>query len=203
MRRGLRAPRRWRRFPGRWALGATLAVVAGVAAASLVERADAVRSAYGEHRTVPVVTRSLAAGAVIGPGDVAMLDRPLVAVPDGVAVDPVGRVVRSPLVVGEVLAEVRLGGSGEGPAALLDPDARALAVPRSPDGLALAVGDLVEVLAPDDRGAGGARRVARAADVLAVDEGSVTLGVSAAEAPGVARAVLDGAVALALVGPSP
>ena len=117
--------------------------------------------------------------------------------------DPVGRVVRSSVVVGEVVVEGRLAGSGRGPGALLGRGERAMAVPVDHPGLELAVGDRVDVLAPDAGGLGGTRRLARAASVLAVAESSVTLGVAVAEAPGVARAVLDGAVALALVGPVP
>ncbi len=180
-----------------------LAVGAGVLAAGVVDRADAVRAAYGEHRVVPVVVRGLDPGSVVGPGDITMVDRPLIAVPEGSAADPVGRVVRSPLVVGEVVVEGRLAGPGRGPAALLGPGERAMAVPVDLQGLDLTSGDRVDVLAPDDGGIAGARRLARAADVLVVGDSSVTLGVSVAEAPDVARAVLDGAVALALVGPAP
>lgn len=78
-----------------------------------------------------------------------------------------------------------------------------MAVPVDLPGLDLVVGDRVDVLAPDVGGLGAARRLARSAAVLAVAESSVTLGVSVTEAPEVARAVLDGAVALALVGPDP
>ena len=48
---------------------------------------------------------------------------------------------------------------------------------------------------------GGARRVARDALVVAVDDRTATIAVAAAEAPGVAGALLDGALTIALVGP--
>ena len=186
---------------------ASLALLAGVSAATVVSRADDARAAYGVVREVPVTARDLAPGAVLGEADVVVRSLPVVAVPEDVAGDVIGRTVREPLVAGEVVVESRLGGSGFGPSALLGPGRRAVAVPHPAHGLAVRVGDVVDVLAPADgvQGAstGGARRVARSAEVVAVDEATVTVGVSVVETPGVARAVLDGSVALALVGPAP
>ena len=74
----------------------------------------------------------------------------------------------------------------------------------------VAVGDRVDAYASVSVGslsdvaraqAGGARRVARDALVVAVDDRTATIAVAAAEAPGVAGALLDGALTIALVGP--
>ena len=190
-------------MPLRVVLAAVVAVGAGVVSAGVVDRAESARTAFGELRVVPVAVREIPAGAVIGSDDIEMAERPVIAVPGDAAVDPFGRVVRSSLVAGEVVVEGRLAGPGHGPAALLGRGERALAIPVDQLGLELVVGDRVDVLAPEAGGVGGTRRMARAATVLAVGESSVTLGVAVTEAPEVARAALDGAVALALVGPAP
>ncbi len=205
-----------RRLPGRglrWAVTVVLAVVAGAVAAGTVQRAEAARSAYGEQRRVPVAATDLEVGARVGPGDVAWSELPAALVPDGVAAEPEGRTVTEPVVAGEVVLERRLSGAGgEGAAALVPPGGRALAVPVDASTPGLALGDRVDAYAPAEvvgqgsaaasaRSGGGARRVAREARVVAVDERAVTIAVSAAEAPAVARAVLDGALTLALVAP--
>jgi Flp pilus assembly protein CpaB len=183
------------------------ALVAGAWAADVVSAADEARTAYGTTREVTVVLRDIDPGVSVRESDVEVRSLPDVAIPDGAAVDPVGRTVRHPLVAGEVVVESRLAGGDGGPAALIGPGRRAISLPRSERGLALAVGDVVDVLAPEspDGGAssGGARRVARSAEVVGADEDTVTVAVSATETPGVARAVLDGAVTVALVGAVP
>jgi Flp pilus assembly protein CpaB len=202
---------RFRRRPVvRLAATVLLAVAAGALAASAVGRAEAARAAYGTTVAVPVARHDLAAGRVVAAADVEWRDLPVGVVPAGAATEPVGRVVRDAVVAGEVVLQVRLGGAGTGATALLRSGQRAVAVPIDDRSLRVSVGDRVDVLAPDDlTGTGGAAsssgavRVARNAEVLAVDELTVTLGVLAGEAPGVSRAVLDGAVALALVGPPP
>jgi Flp pilus assembly protein CpaB len=198
----------------RWILAVVLAVVAGALTASTVRRAEEVRAGYGEQRTVPVAVVDLAVGSPVADGDVRWIELPVAAIPADVAADPVGRVVTEPIGRDEVVAERRLGGSeGEGPAGLVPDGGRALAVPTDAATPALAVGDRVDAYAPVEvvgaatqadyaRAAGsGARRVARDARVVAVDDRAVTVAVAAAEAPAVARAVLDGAVVLALVAP--
>jgi Flp pilus assembly protein CpaB len=191
---------RRRRPLARWAVTALLAVVAGGLAASVVARAEDARAAFGTLRSVPVAERTLEPGEVLAAADVVTRSLPDVLLPDGVADDPVGRVVADVVLAGEVVMDARLAGAGSGPGPLLEPGHRAVALPRDERTVSLAVGDRVDVLAPDGA-ASGARRVGRAARVLAVDPVTVTLEVGAAEAPAVSRAVLDGAVALALVGP--
>jgi Flp pilus assembly protein CpaB len=195
---------RSRRSRRRLLLSTLLALVAGSLAATAVARAERVADGYGEHVEVPVVVRGVPAGAVVAAEDVAVRALPRVVVPPGVAEEVVGRVATDDLQPGEAVLESRLGGVGGGPSALLRAGQRAVVVPVDERSLVLAVGDHVDVLAPDDSTtAPAARRVARNAEVLVVDEVQVTVAVTVAEVPGVARAVLDGAVALALVGPAP
>ncbi|MCD9623782.1 SAF domain-containing protein [Rhabdothermincola salaria] len=199
-----RRVRRGRRRPLiRWAATVVAALVAGALAAGAVARADAARAAYGTLREVPVALRSLAVGDVVGPADVEIRALPEVMVPEGVAEDPLGRAVGDAIVAGEVVLDARLAGWGTGPAARLEPGQRALAVPVDDRSLVLQIGDRVDVLAPEVGSTTGARRVARGAEVLAVDALTVTVAVDASAAPAVGRAVLDGAVVLALVGAVP
>jgi Flp pilus assembly protein CpaB len=191
-----------------------LAVVAGVLTASTVQRAEEVRAGYGERRTVAVAVADLPVGAEITDADVRWVELPAAAIPAGAAGDPAGRVVSEPIVEGEVIAERRLGGADlDGPVALVAPGGRALAIPVDAATPALAVGDRVDAFSPVEVvGTGsaaevarsatpGARRIAREARVLAIDDQAVTIAVTATEAPAVARAVLDAAVVLAMVAP--
>jgi hypothetical protein len=196
---------RSRRSRRRLLLSTVLALVAGGLAATAVARAERVVQGYGELVEVPVVVRAVPAGSVVDDQDVERRSFPRAVVPQGVAGEVVGRVAADALQPGEVVLEARLGGAGAAPAALLQAGQRAVVVPLDERSLALVVGDRIDLLAPDDTTASpvAARRVARSAVVVAVDEVQVTVAVTLAELPGVARAVLDGAVALALVGPAP
>jgi Flp pilus assembly protein CpaB len=191
-----------------------LAVVAGATAASTVQRAEDVRAAYGNRRTVPVAASDLAVGTEVAEADVRWAELPVVALPGDVATDPVGRVVTEAIVQGEVIAERRIGlAEATGPVALVEPGGRAFAVPVDAMTPALRVGDQVDAFTPVEvggtgsaadvarAGSSGARRVAHESTVVGVDEDAVTIGVSATEAPGVARALLDGALVIALVAP--
>ncbi len=196
----------------RWGLAVVLAVVAGCLAAATVQRAEQVRAAYGESRRVPVAATDLTVGTELTDADIAWRDVPTGLVPDGVADAPVGRVVTEALVGGEIVVERRLSpGAATGAAALVGPGRRALAVPVEAAPPGLEVGDRVEAYAPATTGGSladlsraqgsGARRVARDALVIAVGDRSVTVSVSGGEAAGLAAAVLDGALTLALVTP--
>jgi Flp pilus assembly protein CpaB len=118
-----------------------------------------------------------------------------------------------PLESGEVLLASKLAPEGlRGVAALVPPGDRALAVPVDPGGLALRLGDRVDVLATfdvagaDDTApalptpAAPTFPVARAALVVGVGDGAVTVAVGPDEVPRVAFALARGTVALALVG---
>lgn len=196
----------------RWAATLVLAVVAGTLAAATVQRAEQARQGYGTTRAVPVASRDLAVGAEITEADLTWTDRPTATVADGVADEPVGRVVTEPIARGEVVLGRRLSGGGSGgAAALVAPGRRALAVPLEVTPPGLAIGDRVEAYATGTSGGSladlarsqgsGARRVARDALVVALDDRSVTVSVAGADAPGLAAALLDGALLLALVAP--
>jgi Flp pilus assembly protein CpaB len=138
---------------------------------------------------------------VVGADDVTLEDRPLAVVPDGAVTDaPVGLVATADLVLGEVVVQARLAPEGLAGVAALVPDGwRALAVPTSASGLGapvppLAVGDRVDVLAPDV--------VAADALVVDVEETAVTVAVPADDAPALAEAVAGAVVTLALRGAS-
>lgn len=95
-----------------------------------------------------VAVRHLAAGSVVGPGDVASEALPVTVVPDDVAEAPVGRTLASAVGQGEVVTEARLVGRS-----LLEGRPGALALPvRVPDADVVAllrVGDRVDLFAAD------------------------------------------------------
>jgi Flp pilus assembly protein CpaB len=196
----------------RWAATVALAVVAGALAAATVQRAEQTRAAYGETRRVPVAVTDLPVGRQLTDADLGWTQLPAALIPDGVADDPSGRVVAEPVARGEVVLERRLaGGATDGASALIAPGRRALAVPIESTPPGLGVGDRVEAYAPATSGGSladlaraqgsGARRVARDALVIAVDERSATVSVDGSDAAALAAALLDGAVTVALVAP--
>ena len=203
-----------RRFPVvYWLCAAALAAVTGLTVARAVGTAEASAARYGSLVRVPVVLRSVDAGAVLRAGDVEERVVPRALLPAGpVARSPVGRVALVPLVPGDVVLAARVAPSGlRGIAALLPEGARALSVPVGPGTPPLEVGDHVDVLAslePSDDPKAGPPTFAVALDapVLAVGrdgEKSVTVAVSPEDAPRVAFAVTQGAVVLALTSPAP
>lgn len=97
---------------------------------------------------VPVAAHDLAAGAVIGPGDLAVADLPPGAVPDGVTTPALGTVLAGPIRRGEPVTDVRL----VGPAlSAMQPGVVAMPV-RLSDGAMVAllhVGDRLHLLTTD------------------------------------------------------
>src|SRR5690606_7213907 len=110
---------------------------------------------------------------------------PVALVPDGAATDPLERVALEPLAAGEVVLERRLAGGSDGPAGLLEPGRRAVAVPVEAAPPGVAAGDHVDAYAPAvalstdlaslRRDRAGARRVASSALVVSVDDRSATV----------------------------
>jgi Flp pilus assembly protein CpaB len=195
----------------RWAVTLVVAAAAGLAAATFVQQAEQVRADYGERRTVAVASGDLAVGHEVGAHDVSWVERPIALVAGDPAPDPVGRVVATPVAAGEVVLERRLAGPGAtGPLALAAPGSRLVTVPAGQPMPPLALGDRVDVYTPivaagsaasSGPSLSGARRVARDAVVVSLDDEGVTLSVTPTEAPASARAVLDGAVTLVLTVP--
>jgi Flp pilus assembly protein CpaB len=166
-----------------------------------------VPAGYGPLVTVPVVARPVVAGGVVPADGVRLERRPSSTLPDAdFFVGRAGGLTSLvPLVPGEVLLADDLAPAGlHGPAALLPPGHRALAVPLPPESgrLPLRVGDHVDVLATATATADETITVAIAerALVLAVDPSTdtVTIAVPSALAPGVASAIAHATVTLAL-----
>ena len=198
-RRALRRARR--SLALRWLLVAAAASLVAVEAAGVGAEAAAARDAWGRSTGVAVAVRDVARGEVVAAGDVAVQRRPLAVVPDDALQEPpVGRVTTAGLVAGEVVVSSRLAPAGLSGVAALVPDGwRAMAVPTSASGFGspappLAVGDRVDVLAPDV--------VAADALVVAIDDTAVTVAVPADDAPALAEALAAAVVTIALVGAS-
>ncbi|HEX2699703.1 MAG TPA: SAF domain-containing protein [Acidimicrobiales bacterium] len=208
-----------------WVLFVALAVLTGVTVARLVGEASARASRLGGLVDVAVAARPVESGAVVAAGDVTVRHLPADALPDAaVAATPVGKVALVPLVPGEVLLRSKLAPDGlRGVAALVPRGFRALAVPVEPGGLAVRLGDRVDVMATfdvaEDPGApetAGAEAgppaatsgagpptfpVAEGALVVDVGDEAVTVAVEPADAARVAFALARGTVALALTSP--
>jgi Flp pilus assembly protein CpaB len=196
-----RQPRLW------WPIVVLVALSLGAAVSSIVAGAERTRAAWGTTEVVAVATRTLDAGATVGPGDVDLVERPAAMVPAGAVRDvPAGEVAAADIAEGEVLVASRLAPSGlSGLAATLPAGTRAVAIPVEA-GLAppLEVGDHVDVLvalAPEAAGSGPPGFVVTP-DALVVDvaEQAVTIAVPRAAAPEIAVALGAGAVTLALIG---
>lgn len=198
-----RRPRLW------WALVVTLALAVGLTVSSAVERADAARRAWGEPVAVVVATADIGPGDAITDAVVALEERPGAVVPASALTEvPVARSAATSIAAGEVVVAERLADAGlRGPAAMLPPGTRAVAVPAE-RGLTppLAAGDRVDVvvaLGGDGEDRGGAPpgfTLVDAALVVDVSEDAVTVAVPRADTARVAVALGSGVVTLALVG---
>jgi Flp pilus assembly protein CpaB len=204
VRRARRSPTAW------WSAAAAVAVLAATRLSAIDDEAEARRAAWGEAVTVAVAARDLAAGDVIGPGDVVVDEWPRAMVPDrAVEEPPIGRTVAAPIVVGEAVVSDRVAPEGlSDVAALLPPGWRAVAVPSASGGFGadappLALGDRVDVLATFevlDVDSPPTETVAEGALVVDVGETNVTVAVPAADAERVANAATTGTVTLTLAG---
>jgi Flp pilus assembly protein CpaB len=190
----------------RWLLAAVLAGAAAAIVASTTARAERTVARYGELRAVAVAARDIVAGQRLGRADVTVSRLPAALVPDGAMTgDAAGQVAVVAIYAGEVVLAARLAPAGlSGTAALVPTGHRAIAVPiDTAAGLALEVGDAVDVLIALDPSSGASEpaiTVARRAPVVAVADASVTVAVRASEAPRLAFAITQGTAVLALVG---
>jgi Flp pilus assembly protein CpaB len=173
----------------------------------------------GPERPVVVATRDLQLGATVRSTDVEVVRRHDSQVPEGAladAADTVGRTVAVPVLDGLLLTERNLvDADREGDGAIVPRGMRAVRVPDA-DGLAPAPGSVVDVIVAldpvlaEEAGtptlvpAAGARVLAAPASTD-VEEGagdaSVLVLVPADEAEGIAFAVANGSVTLALAPP--
>lgn len=190
---------RLRRRPLPWWAGAlVLAAVTATVVGRLVADAAAERDRWGATVQVAVATGDAAPGEPVR-AELRRLPRSLV--PPGATTAADGAVAAVALHAGEIVLEGRLAPAGTSAVAALVPAGhRAVAVPAG-DGLPLAVGDTVDVLATlDPESARPTFPVARDARVVHVGEVAVTVAVTVDEAPRVAFALAAGAVTLALSG---
>jgi len=215
----VRARRLVRRPAVRRALAVALALVTGLVALSLVRAGEAARRSWGATAPVAVATRDLAPGDTLGAGSVEVRSLPAALVPAGALSEAVaGAVVRQPILAGEALVPARLAPDGlTGTAALVPEGHRAVSVPTAPAGLPpVVVGDQVDVLAvlppelvtPSEGGPSPPRGgdepafpLVERAVVVDVGEEAVAVAVPEGDAPGVAFALAQGSVVLALAGP--
>jgi pilus assembly protein CpaB len=197
-----------------WVTAVALALVTLTTVVGALDRAQATADRWGPARSVVVAAAPIGAGQALDAEAVTVAEWPARLVPADAVTGPTeGRVAVLPMGAGEVVVESRLAPGGvRGPAALLPPRTRALAVPQVAGGLALEPGDRVDVLAvvdPFDLGAGGdpspdrpaARVVAGGATVVAVADGSTTVAVPLDRVAEVAAALGQGVVTLALASP--
>lgn len=188
-------------------MGAIAALVLVVTTVRTLWAADAARAAWSSTVSVIVATRDLRVGTVLAPRDLQVVGLPDAIVPAGAATgEPealLGSTVTRPILAGEAVATSRLGTAGLGPtAALLPAGWRAVGVPRSVASPPLAPGDRVEIVTV----AGGpgttaaTRVVSTGAEVLVVDDDTITVAVPANEVTAVVGAAAQGLVATVLVG---
>ena len=200
---------RLRRVPALyWILALGLAACTSVTVFRLTAAADARARYWGTLAEVPVASRDVPAGSTLDGDDFELRRVPEALLPaSGVVAEPAGLVAVVPLVRGEVLVEAKLAPTGlTGPAALLEPGERAVAVPRIETVPPVEVGDRVDVILTADpaaSGVGGPPSVAlaRGARVVDVADEAVTLAVARADAPRVAFAAAQSAVALVISPP--
>lgn len=203
----------WRRRRlARLPVGPILLVTA--AALALVSlRASPTDLALDSASSEPVVvaTVELPSGSVVDLDDIEVRTYPLVAVPPTAATatdQVVGRLVTASILEGEPIVGARLAPDGlVGIAAATPPSWSAFALPvdaNVPDAVVGQAVDLYALASSTDGAApeADARRVARGALVVAVDDEQVTVAVRAADAPAVAGALIGSTVVTAITAPS-
>jgi Flp pilus assembly protein CpaB len=160
---------------------------------------------------VVVATVELPSGTVVDADDIEVRAYPAVAIPPSSATDTdqvVGRLVTASILEGEPVVGSRLAPDGLlGIAAATPPSWSAFALPVDANVPDAVVGQAVDLYALDPStgpaaSGSAARRVARDARVVAVDDEQVTIAVRAADAPGVAGALIGSTVVTAITGPT-
>ena len=167
-------------------LAALLATVVGRSLSS----ADEARRRWGELRTVIVAAHDLDPGDALAGGAIRAVRWPAAVVPADALERPPpgGSRAASPLVAGLALTDLAVLEPGE----QVD-DRRTIALPLGAAALPVQVGDRVDVWAVTDPaavidGAERAERVARGAEVVEADAGTVVVAVAPGEAEATAAA---------------
>jgi Flp pilus assembly protein CpaB len=141
-----------RRLPRRaipyWIATLVLALVTGLVADGLLQRAHEAEARWGTTRTAVVATRGLAPGEPLA-GATALRELPAIALPRGaLPALPAGAVALDPIGSGEVVTAARVGGpSAAAVSGRLPRDTRAVVIPLEVKGLPVRVGDRVDLLA--------------------------------------------------------
>jgi Flp pilus assembly protein CpaB len=169
------------------AASAALVVVTTMIVWNLVSAASEGARRYGEPRTVLVAVADLRPGDRIDPTNAELAQLPLSAVPPGAVRSMRPTTLTEAVFKGQVLVAGDLSIRRSPSAAGLAAGRRAIGLSRDRAGLALARGDVVDVLAPDDDGS--MSTVAEAATVLATDVNRVTISIDADETSAVATAI--------------
>jgi hypothetical protein len=166
-------------------------VLAGTIAAALTGPARE-RAAWGTARTVLVADHDVAAGAPIAAHaeQVPAVMAPRAALVELADDDRAASTIRA----GEILVDADVAGNG--PWALMPDGWRAIAVARQDASLDVRPGDRVDVHCSSGELATGAL-------VIAATDVSITVAVTAGDAPAVAAAATDRTLVLALVSGSP
>lgn len=196
---------RLRRIPAlHWLLAVCLAATAFLTVHKLTGAARARAAYWGRTTEVAVMVAPVAAGTTIGPADFERRAVPLALLPDSAPVDdPEGLTALVALLAGDVVVEARVSPDGlTGPAALLGPGERAVAVGLEAASPPLEVGDRVDLVATVASATGyepaTATVLARGALVVDAGDEAVTVAVDARGAPAVASASAQGVLTLVL-----
>lgn len=198
---------------------AFVALATALAVGLLVRSGTEARHHWGTARPVVVAQRDLTPGEVVDASAVELRQLPVAVIGDAaLATEPIGSVVRYPIIAGEPLVRDRLAPQGVSGVAALVPDGdRAVSVPTGLLGTPpLHAGDRVDLLvvvastgdiygqsadsAQDLASGEPAFPLVSAAPVVDVNEQAVTVAVPSADAPRVAYAIANGVVVLALTG---
>lgn len=197
---------------------AFVALATALAVGLLVRSGTEARHHWGTARPVVVAQRDLTPGEVVDASAVELRQLPVAVIGDeALDTEPIGSVVRYPIIAGEPLVRDRLAPQGVSGVAALVPDGdRAVSVPTGLGRPPLHAGDRVDLLvvvastgdiygqsadpAQDLASGEPAFPLVSAAPVVDVNEQAVTVAVPSADAPRVAYAIANGVVVLALTG---
>jgi Flp pilus assembly protein CpaB len=196
-----------RRALARRATAAAVCVAVCLSVVQQVHDAERTRARWGTTTELLVATRDLPPGATVGPGDVRRVEWPDALAPTA-AIDtlPTDARLRAPVGNGEALVSHRFASADRGEwASVLAPDQVAIQLPLAAALPGAAVGDRVDVLAPDTStlpevtGSVVAQRVATDARLLQLDEQHATVAVRREEASATAGAALGGLVTVVVM----
>lgn len=192
-----RSPKLW------WSLVTVVALACGFIVRQSLQATEQQATALGSKEKVYVITRNFPGGELLTTSDVSQREIPKTFLPENpLKTSPVGKVALVKLGRGEILTSARIAPDGlEGAAALLPAGMQAVAVPKGNGTPDLHRNDMVDVVVSLSRVGEGekpALTLARGAQVLTVDERSVTLAVRPQETEKLVFGLARGEAALVL-----